>query len=175
MKLFHLLALWCLSVMAHAQIVDISKDSLYHRIMDSEADYRVIYVFDESCTCIMETLPDVLELLKDKKSAELFVVCGQPKTHVAGFIEKRRIYCKYYVINPKKGKWIDFGGYLNKTCSFLERYFGVDTKKMGASAICILDRQGRIVANTTWETSGEEYMRLLETVAGNGLQVVGDK
>ncbi|MCM1078568.1 MAG: hypothetical protein NC344_09545 [Bacteroidales bacterium] len=157
----------CVTAVAHAQIISISKDSLYQRIMASEADYRVLYVFDDLCPCIMKTLPDVLELLKDNRNVELFVVCGQPKKHVEHFIDKQHVDCKYYGINPKKGKWIDLGGYMNKTLDFFEKYFGVDTKKMGASALCILDRQGKTVAITTWETADEEYMELLSAaVAG---------
>ncbi|NPD81986.1 hypothetical protein HPS57_08365 [Prevotella sp. PINT] len=168
MRYFHLLILFFLSMTLHAQIVDISTDSLYNKIMSSDADYRVLYVFHDACPCIMETLPNVLELLKDKKNAELFVICGHPKVIVEGFVKKNKLDCKYYSINPKKPKMIDFTNYMGKVGDFIEQRFGVDTKKMGASSFCILDRQGKALAKTTWETTDEEYMAILErTLSGN--------
>ena len=166
-KVLLLLVMCVCSVMMQAQIVSISTDSLYNRIMSSDADYRVLYVFHDACPCIMETLPNVLELLKDKKNAELFVVCGHPTVLVEGFVKKNKLDCKYYSINPKKPKMIDFTNYMGKVGDFIEQRFGVDTKKMGASSFCILDRQGKALAKTTWETTDEEYMRLLSsTVSG---------
>ena len=167
-KVLLLLVMCGFSAMMHAQIVSISTDSLYNRIVSSKADYRVLYVFHDACPCIMETLPNVLDLLKDKKNAELFVICGDPKVFVEGFVKKNKLDCKYYSINPKKPKMIDFTNYMGKVCDFIEQRFGVNTKKMGASAFCVLDRQGKAIAQTTWETTDEEYMRLLSSaISGN--------
>lgn len=168
MRYFNLLIMFLLSMTMHAQIVDISTDSLYNKIMSSDADYRVLYVFHYACPCMMETLPNVMELLKEKKNAELFVICGHPKIYVENFAKKNKLDCKYYSINPKKPKMIDFTNYMGKVGDFIEQRFGVDTKKMGASSFCILDRQGKALAKTTWETTDEEYMAILErTLSGN--------
>ncbi|TGX80795.1 hypothetical protein E5358_11640 [Palleniella muris] len=163
MRYFHLLTLFFLSMTLHAQIVDISTDSLYNKIMSSDADYRVLYVFHDACPCIMETLPNVLDLLKDKKNAELFVICGHPKVFVEGFAKKNKFDCKYYSINPKKPRMIGLSNYMGKVFDFMKQRFGVNTKKMGASAFCIINRQGKAIAQTTWETTDEEYMRLLSS------------
>lgn len=44
----------------------------------------------------------------------------------------------------------------------LEKRLGIDTAKMGASDFCILDKDGKIIIQTDWETDNNEYFRLLD-------------
>ena len=44
----------------------------------------------------------------------------------------------------------------------LEKKTGIDTAKMGASDFCILDKDGKIIIQTDWETDNNEYFRLLD-------------
>ncbi|MBV3867275.1 hypothetical protein [Phocaeicola coprocola] len=44
----------------------------------------------------------------------------------------------------------------------MKKRLGIDTAKMGASDFCILDKDGKIIIQTDWETDNNEYFRLLD-------------
>ena len=51
---------------------------------------------------------------------------------------------------------------IKATCKYLKKRLGIDTAKMGASDFCILDKDGKIIIQTDWETDNNEYFRLLD-------------
>lgn len=162
----------CCLLSCHAQFHVVTDAELTALIKGSEKKYRLLYIFCDYCKPSIERFPKVVEWADLNKEVELFVICAQDAGEVNAYLQKYPVKAKFYLINSnRKRRAISFYNPIKAACKYLTKELGIPTDKMRASALCALDKEGKLLMQTSWEMNDEEYFEALWSVgrSNNGV------
>ena len=165
MKLIYaLLILLCTATQSvSAQILNLGDEVVVEKIKHSDKQFKLIYIFCNYCQISIERYPKVVQTAQNNKNIEAFFICAQDSSDIVLYTDTCKMKAPMYLINQdRKRKMISFYNPIEATCKYLKKRLGIDTAKMGASDFCILDKDGKIIIQTDWETDNNEYFRLLD-------------
>lgn len=144
-----------------AQIRNLGDNQTAELIMKSDKDYKLIYIFCNYCQT--SSFPKVVEMTQGCDNVEAFFICAQDSFEVAEYMDTCSVKTSMYLINQnRKRRLISFYNPIKATCKFMEKYFNMDTSKMGASGFCILNKDNQVIKQTNWEMKDEECFLLLK-------------
>lgn len=146
-----------------SQIQSYSDQELSDQIKSSSKKYKVIYIFCDYCFASQHRYPMVVEALqKNNSEIDFFPICAQDSAEIAAYADTCKVSSKMYLINQdRKRKKISFYNPIKVECKFLKKTLNINSDKMGASDICVLDKDNHIIFQTNWEMKDDEYFKLL--------------
>ena len=148
-----------------------TNEYLKQKILNSQKQYKVIYLFNIGCSAMFETFDNVRCLLKDKSHVDFFPITGQDISDdviAIPFLDSiRSKQIIYRVERPKRKKFpIQFINMFKYTNKFF-RYLNIDIqyKYMGIGNYVILDKANNVIFHTEYlddKKSKEIYFKHLK-------------
>ena len=127
-NLISILFLSLIVVNIQAQIRNIGDNQTAELILNSNKDYKLIYIFCNYCQASQARLPNVADFVKNRNDIEAFYICAQADFEVAEYMDTCKAKTTMYLINQqRKRKLIDFYNPIKATCKFIKKHFGVKT------------------------------------------------
>lgn len=158
------LSFFCTAIVLQAQVIRSGDEALVRQIKQSEKKYKLIYIHCNYCLASQIRYPKVIKGTENNKDIEVFVISAQDSEEVAQYADTCRVKSKIYLINQKrKRRWVSFYNPIKATCKFLKKQFDINSDEMGASDFCILDKNNKVIAQTSWEMKDDEYFNMLSS------------